>query len=111
MPLAVYYPTNRAVFDIPLKIRTKHSFEQITAYDEALTGGRIDFRGFFEWFRDREDLENEERLNNTNEYRDRELEAVRYAIANLVDGFSNLRVRRSPLRMTVNKQGEELIVN
>ena len=111
LPLVVYYPTNRAVLDIPLRIRTKHSSEQITVYDEVLTGGRIDFRRFFEWFREREDLENEERLNNTNEYRDRELEAVRYAIANLVDGFSNLRVRRSPLRMTVNKQGEEVIVN
>ncbi len=111
LPLAVYYPTNRAVLDIPLKIRTKHSFEPITAYDEVLTGGQIDFRRFFEWFREREDLENELRLNNYNEYRDRQLEAVRYAIANLLDRFSNLRVRRSPLRMTVNKQGEEVIVN
>ena len=111
LPLAVYYPTNRAVFDIPLKIRTKHSFEPITAYDEVLTGEQVDFRRFFEWFREREDLENELRLNNTNEYRDRELKAVRYAIANLLDGWSNLRVRRSPLRMTVNKEGDELIVN
>ncbi len=111
LPLAVYYPTNRAVLDIPLKIRTKHSFEQITAYDEVLTGGQIDFRRFFEWFRDREDLENELRLNDSNDYRDRELQAVRYAIANLLDGFSNLRVRRSPLRMTADKQGDELIVN
>ena len=111
LPLAVYYPTNRAVLDIPLKIRTKHSFEQITAYDEVLTGGQIDFRRFFEWFRDREDLENEMRLNDSNKYRDRQLQAVRYAIANLLDGFSNLRVRRSPLRMTVNKEGDELIVN
>jgi len=117
LPLAVYYPTNRAVLDIPLKIRTKHSFEQITAYDEVLTGGQIDFRRFFEWFRDREDLENELRLyddlrlNDSDQYRDRELKAVRDAIANLLDGFSNLRVRRSPLRMTVNKEGDELIVN
>lgn len=111
LPLAIYYPTNRAVLDIPLKIRTKHSFEQITAYDEVLTGGQIDFRRFFEWFRDREDLENEMRLNDYNKYRDHELEAVRDAIANLLDGFSNLRVRRSPLRMTVDKQGDELIVN
>ena len=111
LPLAVYYPTNRAVLDIPLKIRTKHSFEQITVYDEVLTGGQIDFRRFFEWFRDREDLENEVRLNDSDQYRDRELEAVRYAIENLLDGFSNLRVRRSPLRMTADKQGDELIVN
>jgi predicted ATP-binding protein involved in virulence len=111
LPLAVYYPTNRAVLDIPLKIRTKHSFEPITAYDEVLTGGQIDFRRFFEWFKDREDLENEVRLDSYNGYRDRELKAVRDAIANLLDGWSNLRVRRSPLRMTVNKQDEELIVN
>ncbi|MBD0309395.1 MAG: AAA family ATPase, partial [Microcoleus sp. T1-bin1] len=111
LPLAVYYPTNRAVLDIPLKIRTKHSFEQITAYDEVLTGGQIDFRRFFEWFKEREDLENEVRLDSYNEYRDHEIKAVRDAIENLLDGFSNLRVRRSPLRMTVNKEGDELIVN
>jgi predicted ATP-binding protein involved in virulence len=111
LPLAVYYPTNRPVLDIPLRIRTKHSSEQITAYDEVLTGGQIDFRRFFEWFREREDLENELRLNSSNEYRDRQLEAVRDVIANLLDGFSNLRVRRSPLRMTVDKQGDELIIN
>ncbi|NQE32963.1 AAA family ATPase [Microcoleus asticus] len=110
LPLAVYYPTNRAVIDILLKIRTKHLFEQ-TAYEEVLIGGQIDFRRFFEWFRDREDLENEIRLNDSDQYRDRQLEAVRYAIANLLDGWSNLRVRRSPLRMTVNKEGDELIVN
>jgi predicted ATP-binding protein involved in virulence len=112
LPLAVYYPTNRAVLDIPLKIRKKHSFEPITAYDEVLTGGQIDFRRFFEWFREREDLENELRLNSSNEYRDHQLEAVRYAFANLLEGWSNLRVRRSPLlRMTADKQGEELMVN
>ncbi len=112
LPLPVYYPTNRAVLDIPLKIRKKHSFEPITAYDEVLTGGQIDFRRFFEWFREREDLENELRLNSSNKYRDRQLEAVRYAFANLLEGWSNLRVRRSPLlRMTADKQGEELIVN
>ncbi|WP_445247307.1 AAA family ATPase [Microcoleus sp. OTE_8_concoct_300] len=111
LPLAVYYPTNRAVLDIPLEIKTKHSSEPITAYDEVLTGGQIDFRRFFEWFRDREDLEYELRLNDSAQYRDRQLEAVRYAFANLLEGWSNLRVRRSPLRMTVNKQDEELIVN
>ncbi|MDF0554118.1 AAA family ATPase [Kamptonema sp. UHCC 0994] len=111
LPLAVYYPTNRAVLDIPLRIRTQHSFQQIAAYDQALTGGKIDFRRFFEWFRSREDLENELRLQNSYEYRDRQLEAVRKAIAGLLEGFSNLRVQRSPLRMTVEKQGQEFIIN
>lgn len=57
-----------------------------------------------------EDLENEERRDEP-EYRNPQLEAVRQAIGELLDGFSNLRVRRSPLRMTISKQGEELVIN
>ena len=59
LPLIVYYPVNRAVVDIPLKIRTCHNFEQLDGYDNALQQG-VDFRRFFEWFRDREDAENEQ---------------------------------------------------
>ncbi|MDR2744958.1 MAG: ATP-binding protein, partial [Desulfovibrio sp.] len=54
LPFIGYYPTERYVIDIPHKIRTRHTFEQIDGYDGALTRG-IDFRRFFEWFRDRED--------------------------------------------------------
>ncbi len=111
LPVVVYYPTNRAVLDIPLRIRNKHSFAQIEAYEEALTGGQIDFRRFFEWFRDREDLENERRLNDHPSYRDPQLEAVRKAYEVFMNGFSNLRVQRLPLRMTLQKNGEELIIN
>ncbi|MDJ0618260.1 MAG: AAA family ATPase [Calothrix sp. MO_192.B10] len=112
LPILVYYPTNRAVLDIPLKIRKQHSFDQIDAYENALTVTTSDFRFFFEWFRKREDLENELLRDKSNSnYRDKQLEAVRQAISSLIPEFSNLRVRRSPLRMTLQKQDEELIVN
>ncbi|MGM3307190.1 AAA family ATPase [Anabaena sp. WFMT] len=112
LPIVVYYSTNRAVLDIPLKIRTKHSFEQIDAYENALMGEGSDFRIFFEWFRKQEDLENELRLEDNTAYRDQQLEAVRQAISSLIPSFSNLRVRRSPtLRMTLQKNDEELIIN
>ncbi|MEH1923080.1 AAA family ATPase [Nostoc sp.] len=112
IPVLVYYSTNRAVLDIPLKIRIKHSFEQIDVYENALTGVGSEFRIFFEWFKKQEDLENELRLEGNSSYRDRQLESVRQAISSLIPSFSNLRVRRSPLmRMTVQKQGKELIVN
>jgi predicted ATP-binding protein involved in virulence len=111
IPVLVYYSTNRAVLDIPLKIRTKHLFEQLDIYENALTGAGSEFRLFFEWFRKREDLENELRLEDNSGYRDKQLESVRQAISSLIPSFYNLRVRRSPLRMTVQKQGEELIVN
>ena len=110
LPIVIYYPVDRAVVDIPLRIRNRHPFDQLAAYDQALSGDRRDFRTFFEWFRDREDLENEQRLDNP-PYRDRQLQAVRRAIAQFLPGFSGLTVKRNPLRMVVFKQEEELIVN
>lgn len=61
LPLIAYYPVERYVLDFPKKIRTKHEFRQINGYEEALTKG-IDFRRFFEWFRDREDVRNEGKI-------------------------------------------------
>ncbi|MDZ8090082.1 MAG: AAA family ATPase [Nostoc sp. DedQUE12b] len=110
LPLVVYYPVNRAVIDIALEIQDEHLFEQIDAYDQALNGVQISFNSFFQWFKVLEDLENEER-RDIPEYRNHQLESVRKAIYSLLSGFSNLRVRRSPLRMTVKKQGQELIIN
>lgn len=132
LPLIVYYPVNRAVVDIPLKIRTRHNFEQIDGYDNALQQG-VDFRRFFEWFRDREDIENEQLisqyqnlfLNGTSlkslkefesygiitQEKDKQLNAVRKAIQTFMPDFENLRVERKPrLRMVVNKNGKTLDV-
>lgn len=110
LPLVVFYPVNRAVFDIPIRIKQKHTFDQLAAYEGALVGGPRDFRLFFEWFREREDLENEIRIERRHKI-DPHLEAVRKAVSSLLPGFSNLRIRRSPLRMTLEKQSKELIVN
>ena len=110
VPFGVFYRTNRAVLDIPLRIRKKHAFDQLSAFDDALDGGWSSFRLFFEWFREREDLENQERARSR-EHQDIQLEAVRSAISALMPGFQDLRVQRQPLRMTISKQGEELDVS
>lgn len=111
IPLLVYYPTNRAVIDIDLGVPIKPELKQIDSYDKALAGGRISLSDLFQWFRNREDIESELRLENNPDYRDKQLEAVRQAISSLIPNFTKLRVRRSPLRMTLQKDGEELIVN
>jgi predicted ATP-binding protein involved in virulence len=130
------------VLDIPLRIRGQHNFDLLTAYDNALTSG-ANFRTFFEWFRVREDLENEkfreyqnrdaffEQIKqikdlddeyfegNSNvsikpidsQFPDPQLEAVRDALSNLLPDFSKFTVRRSPLRMEVEKNGKRLTVN
>lgn len=116
LPLFVYYPVNRAVLDIPLRIRTKHSFNLLTAYDDSLTSG-ADFRKFFEWFREREDLENEQLVQSKKqplfeeESFDPQLQAVRSALEQFLPEFKHLTVRRNPLRMEIEKNGETLTVN
>lgn len=109
VPFAAFYRTNRAVLDIPLRIRKKHSFDQLSVFDDALDGGWSSFRLFFEWFREREDLENQERARSK-KFVDLHLQAVRDAIAALMPGFTDLRVQRHALRMTVEKEGVELDV-
>ncbi|MBK1621483.1 ATPase [Lamprobacter modestohalophilus] len=117
LPLLAYYPINRAVLDIPLRIRSKHSFDVVSAYDDSLISG-ASFRTFFEWFREREDLENEnlkyrDQLIRPDDFQfpDRQLEAVRQALEQFMPDFTNLTVRRNPLRMEVDKQGQKLTVN
>ena len=102
LPLFVYYPVNRSVLDIPLRIRKSHAFNLLEAHDDALTAG-ANFRSFFEWYRSREDIENE-RLRNTGKLtEDPQLHAVRSAISIFLPDFSNISVKRDPLRMEVEK--------
>lgn len=135
LPLIAFYPVERVVLDIPLKIKERHSFLQLDGYDNSLNQG-VDFRRFFEWFREREDSENEavvpaemlEQLQRVIDQtkseaiwkelqkinasaKDRQLTAVRAAIETFMPGFSNLKVRRRPrLHMSIDKDGEMLNV-
>jgi len=100
IPLFAYYPVNRAVLDIPLRIRIAHKFELLEAWDNSLTSA-ANFRAFFDWFRQREDLENENRtyLENQNkpegwEFPDKQLNAVRHALSEFLPEFSDFKVRR-----------------
>lgn len=134
VPLIAYYPVERSVLEIPLKIKTKHTFSQLDGYDNSLNRG-VDFRRFFEWFREREDSENEtgisasalaeiQRIIENPESqlwkflvdshassRDRQLTAVRSAVGAFMPGFANLRVQRRPkLHMAIDKSGSTLDV-
>ena len=111
MPIYVSYGTNRSVLDIPLRIRKKHQFSKVAALEHA-TDNKLDFRTFFEWYRNQEDLENEYiRETGDSDYHDRCLDCVRTAVESMLDGFSELRVRRNPPRMVVRKAGIEMQVD
>lgn len=116
LPLAIYYPTNRAALDIPERIRTVHEFDAISAYDGALEGKASDFRGFFEWFRQEEDLENERAVRQAAlpfaapDERRSVLPIVRGAVESLFQRAKNLRIERSPQRMLIDVEGVTLDV-
>lgn len=109
MPIFVNYGVNRVVIDVPLRVKAKHKFDKLSAFEKAIEN-KIDFRTFFEWFRNQEDLENEMRLSGNLNYKDPQLECVRKAIISTIGDFSNIRIERNPLRMTVVKGNKKLRV-
>lgn len=114
LPLAVYYPTNRNALDIPERIRTAHVFDALSAYDLALERQPTDFRGFFEWFREEEDVFNEAQarrqlaLPHAPEPTPSLLPHVRAAVEAMVPGGRNLRIERRPQRMVIDRDGVSL---
>lgn len=124
LPLIAYYPAERTVIDIPIRTKKGHLFEQINGYDNSLDG--VNFRTFFEWFRDRQENENIDRIKNEkhryqefldkikndddkklnqsklesflskNTYEDRQLKSVRDSIYKFIPSFSNLRIDKKP---------------
>ncbi|MEO7327839.1 MAG: AAA family ATPase [Minicystis sp.] len=125
LPLIVYFPTNRSAFDIPARIRTPHVFDALSAYDGALEGGASNFRGFFEWFREEEDIANEQEVRRAKgqtsllplltgepeaSAQPSPLPVVRAAIERLVPGARNIIIERRPQRMTLELNGLRLDV-
>lgn len=111
MPIFVNYGTNRAVLDIPLRIRRKHEFSKITALERAIEN-KLDFRTFFEWYRNQEDIENEHiRETGDQSYQDKYLKCVRNSIEAMLENMHDLKVKRNPLRMVVKKESTEIAVD
>ena len=117
LPVFACYPVNRAVLEIPLRIKTRHEFDPLSVYDDFSTSS-TNFRLFFEWFREREDIENENLrtngiLNNvdTPEFLDSQLQAVRSALEKFLPEYHDFRIKRQPLRMAVTKGDQELRID
>jgi predicted ATP-binding protein involved in virulence len=114
VPICVHYRTNRLVNNISIGIPKPKSltFPQFDTYDGCTAFMQNDFTTFFEWFRNQEDIENEERLEHNDKYRDKQLQLVKAAITCLLGNeYTNLRVKRIPPQMIVYKDEEELNIN
>jgi predicted ATP-binding protein involved in virulence len=94
-----YYLSNRRVFNLlaPEKIEAENI---------------INFESFSEWFKAIESLENEQRLSDNIDYRHPVLLAVRYAVYSLLGkGYEKLTFKRAIDKMTMNKSGQEIVVD
>ena len=114
VPVIVAYTVNRSVIDIPLRIKKHHVFSVLSAYDDAFDRA-ANFRRFFEWFRENEDVENERiadtvMMGGVPHFVNNELAAVRRALSQFLPEFSGWKIRRTPLRMEVTKEGIPLSV-
>ncbi|MBD2664642.1 hypothetical protein B6N60_01960 [Richelia sinica FACHB-800] len=96
LPILVYYQTNRILINsASIKDITKDETEQtyinnqIDAYKTAFSKNVNDFRDFLYWFKEQEEYENEVRLREDNNFRNPNLEIVRKALKEFLEGFPN----------------------
>lgn len=109
MPIFVNYGVNRVVLEVQVRA-SNEQFSKLDAFDKAVEN-TIDFRTLFKWFRNQEDIENQEKVRNDADYRDSSLEAVKKAMLAMLDGFEDIHIERKPLSMQVKKDGKYLKIN
>ena len=116
LPIVAYYDANRAVFDAPQRRRGfKSEFQRYAALQGALSA-RTNFKEFFKWFYSKENEElREQKARRDFDFRLKDLNAVRQAIARMVRGVSEPRIELGPLRFVVSVKSrpktEKLVIN
>ena len=111
IPIVAYYPTERIVLNPSLKTQDISTLNQLDAWVDAFEN-YINYNAFFQWFRNIEDFENEKRLNVDSKFTHTPLEAVRRAIASVLEEFSSPRVSRAfPADFIIRKGNKVLSLN
>ncbi|MYD70625.1 MAG: AAA family ATPase [Acidobacteria bacterium] len=129
LPIVAFYDTDRAVLDVPEAWQNQagdvppdwinealrgfagsakdlRTLSRYVALDGALTA-RAKYRQLLQWFRLKEDEELREQRNRRDfDHRQRDLSAVRRAIASMLDGVSEPHIDVRPLRFLVRQRVE-----
>lgn len=106
LPVIAFYGVNRVVSEIPSRFKSKHELDVFSTYNDSLSAG-ANFRSFFEWFKEREDLENERYRNDSSFEKDNQLEAVRKAIITILPQYKDIRIQRNPREIIVTKDDKK----
>jgi predicted ATP-binding protein involved in virulence len=104
LPLIDAYGVNRVVSETPMRVRKSHKLQPLDAWTVDMSNS-VNFHDFFVWFREMEDIENESLRDTGHLALNRQLQAVRGAIARWADGYSDFKVQRNPKAFIIKKQG------
>lgn len=111
MPIYANYGVHRAVQVVSVKrVHKKHDyFDKLSTYEKAIEN-KIDFRMFFEWFRDQQETEYIERIDGDITHVSRPLQAVKKAVLGMLseEGFSDIKIMKDPIRMVAKKNNINL---
>lgn len=121
LPSIMSYRVDRSSIVIPRRNRGRGISSPIDYYRNVF-GRQVDFRNFFEWFEDVENLENQYKVNKARgfqydsnqkfEISIKQIKAVRESIESFMDGFTGLHVDRTPPKtINISKEGEWLTIN
>lgn len=137
VPIIIYYQASRVALNFPKFIRTDTDFSLLSVYRDALSC-KADYKVLLEWMRERESLEDKEyrRMMQQNEeriraemrstgkklnqidlstlqqdYKDRQLEAVRYTWRQFMPELSDFSIEMNPLRMEAVKNGTKFSIS
>lgn len=109
-PVVGCYGVDRAVAEVKPKLSKKSKMEPLDSYDIRLNNGH-NFSKFFTWFREVEDLENEQLREKGSYIPDGQLNAVREALGQVSPDFSNFKVSRNPRDFYMQKDGQQFSIN
>ena len=103
LPIVAFYDTERAVVDnLPWRRYFGKDYPRFAALEGALSA-RANFRDFAEWFYAWENEElREQKERRDFDYRLKELDAVRRAIASMVPGASEPHIKHRPRRIMLS---------
>ena len=140
LPICLHYSVDRMIKETMITHQAPKKYEIWNVYQDSFQAD-FSFERFFLWFKYYEEVENEKRLKNYEtfmkifqSYRERvgeahgmeddpsvyeairneqisELKIIRSVLGQLLPRFSNLTVKREPLRMELQKENEVLNVN
>lgn len=109
-PLVVFYPTNRAILEIPERIRGfKPALHPFDAQENALSSS-LDFRSFITLFRQSEQavVTDQPRLfyDNYKQWQIKQIDAVNRAISSVIPEFGKFHVNQKPFRISIRKKAK-----